>query len=681
MTKRVTQQPVVGLLEWFRPGEYERVEQVVSDVCALGVNELRTGISWADWHSPSGEEWYRWLLPRLSKNVNVLPCCLYTPPSLGLAPKTSSPPADPKSYADFIDHLITLLGEHFEWIELWNEPNNLREWDVTLDPEWRVFSEMIGGAAYWARQRGKKTVLGGISPIDPNWLRLMQKRGVLNQMDAVGIHGFPGTFDYSWDGWGPNVSRVREMLRSCGCNAEIWITEAGFSTWRHNERRQVREFVHTLEADVNRIYWYSAYDLDPDLPTVDGFHQDEREYHFGLKRVDGAPKLLFRIWANGGLEAVREAAWMGEPARLPRNGTRPVLITGGAGFIGSNLANRLLEMGKSVVIFDSLARPGVERNIHWLRETHGNRVHVEVADVRDQFAVRRAVSHASQVYHLAAQVAVTTSLTGPLYDFEVNLRGTLNLLEALRGMDVPPPLVFTSTNKVYGRLDDIALSPDSTRYEPDDMVVRESGVCESRQLDFHSPYGCSKGSADQYVMDYARVFGLPAAVFRMSCIYGPHQFGTEDQGWVAHFLIRAIDGLPVTIYGDGMQVRDVLFVDDLIDAFVLAQENMSAVSGQAFNIGGGPGNTLSILELLDQISALSGRRQNARFSAWRPGDQRYYVSDTGKFHGITGWSPKVNVTEGVERLYHWLLECRGTIPAVPVKHRRGEMDEPVITNS
>ena len=658
MKKRYSQ-PVVGLLEWFRPGEHSRVAQVLADLRTLGLSELRTGVSWADWHTKEGQEWYEWLLPRLSSEANILPCFLYTPPSLGIAPKTSSPPTDPKRYADFIDQMITRFGHCFEWIEFWNEPNNLREWDVTLDPEWRVFSEMVGGAAYWARQHGKKTVLGGISPIDPNWVRLMSERGVLSLIDAVGIHGFPGTFDYSWDGWEPNADKIRDVLRQCGSKAEIWITETGFSTRRHDEQQQVREFVNAVEADVSRVYWYSAQDLNPDLPTVDGFHLDERDYHFGLRRADGTPKLLFRIWANGGLKAVHEAAWMGEPARVVRSDERPVLITGGAGFIGTNLAHRVLQSGRSVILYDSLARPGVERNLHWLRKQHGDRLRIEVADVRDIFALRRAARRAAQVFHLAAQVAVTTSLTGPLFDFDVNLRGTLNVLEVLRGLDEPPPLVYTSTNKVYGRLDDIPLSPDSTRYEPVDGRLRASGVSELRPLDFHSPYGCSKGAADQYVIDYARVYGLQTVVFRMSCIYGPHQFGTEDQGWVAHFLIRAIDGLPVTIYGDGMQVRDVLFVDDLVDAFLLAQEKMDSVSGQAFNIGGGAANTISILELIEMISELHGRVPEPSMDAWRPGDQRYYVSNTSKFSAATGWSPRVDVQEGIPRLYQWLLERRG----------------------
>jgi CDP-paratose 2-epimerase len=272
--------------------------------------------------------------------------------------------------------------------------------------------------------------------------------------------------------------------------------------------------------------------------------------------------------------------------------------------------------------------------------------------------LRRCVERAGEVFHFAAQVAVTTSLIDPLHDFEVNARGTVNLLEALQGCVDPPPLVFTSTNKVYGGLDDVALRRNGKRYEPDAEALRRSGISEARPLDFHSPYGCSKGAADQYVVDFARTFGIPAVVFRMSCIYGPHQFGNEDQGWVAHFLIRALQGEPITLYGDGSQVRDILYVEDLVNAFLLAQERMGDISGQAFNMGGGPANTISLLELIDTIGRLHGSAPAVDFDEWRPGDQRYYVSDYGKFEGATGWRPRVGAHEGVERLYGWLREFR-----------------------
>lgn len=331
-----------------------------------------------------------------------------------------------------------------------------------------------------------------------------------------------------------------------------------------------------------------------------------------------------------------------------------VLITGGAGFIGTNVAKRLLSLGSEVTVFDDLSRPGVENNLRWLQGTFPGLVKAINGDVRDRAALDAAVVDASAVFHFAAQVAVTTSLVDPTRDFQVNALGTVNLLEALRALPVPPPLVFTSTNKVYGGLEDVSLRVRGDRYEPVDAVTRASGIGETRALDFHSPYGCSKGAADQYVVDYARTYGLPAVVFRMSCIYGPHQHGTEDQGWVAHFLIQSMRGQEITVFGDGRQVRDVLFVEDLVDAFQAAVENIEALSGQAFNIGGGPDNTTSLLELIALIGELDGSRPTLRLEGWRPGDQRYYVTNTSKFTASTGWMPRVGVREGVGRLHQWL---------------------------
>lgn len=347
------------------------------------------------------------------------------------------------------------------------------------------------------------------------------------------------------------------------------------------------------------------------------------------------------------------------------SGPRPVLITGGAGFVGCKLAARLLSAGEKVIVFDNLSRPGAERNLEWLREAHGRGLEAEIGDVRDAPAVRAAVRRCGQVFHFAAQVAVTTSLADPVQDFECNLRGTLNVLEAVRRETPAPPLIFTSTNKVYGSLPDVSLRKNGGRYEPASDALRRRGIAEDRPVDFHSPYGCSKGGADQYVLDYARIFNLRTVVFRMSCIYGPRQFGTEDQGWVANFLIRALDGRAITLYGDGMQVRDILFIEDLVDAFLLARERMKALSGQAFNIGGGPENTVSLVELLDLIREISGAAPPVRFGAWRSGDQKYYVTDSGKFRHATGWSPRTGVREGVGELYRWLAESRCAGPSSP----------------
>jgi CDP-paratose 2-epimerase len=350
------------------------------------------------------------------------------------------------------------------------------------------------------------------------------------------------------------------------------------------------------------------------------------------------------------------------------SGARLTLITGGAGFIGSNLASRLLAAGRRVRVLDNLSRPGVSQNLRWLREQHGKLLEFVQADVRDADAVQQAMDGVGQVFHFAAQVAVTTSLELPREDFSVNAQGTLNVLEAARARPAPPPVVLTSTNKVYGGLHDIALEVRDERYGPADAALRATGIGEARPLDFHSPYGCSKGAADQYVLDYARSFGLTTLVFRMSCIYGPRQFGTEDQGWVAHFILRALRGEPITVYGDGMQVRDILFVDDLVDAFVLAEQHAARLSGRAFNMGGGPANAISLLDLLGGIEELHGSKPRLAWGDWRTGDQRYYVSDTRAFQRETGWRARVAAREGIERLYNWLI-ARQVPPTAAAKSR------------
>jgi CDP-paratose 2-epimerase len=334
---------------------------------------------------------------------------------------------------------------------------------------------------------------------------------------------------------------------------------------------------------------------------------------------------------------------------------RPALITGGAGFIATNLAERLLHHGRDVILYDNLSRAGVSANASALIERYGRgRVRLHVADIRDERRLDQALNDVSDVYHFAAQVAVTSSLNRPRDDFEVNALGTLTLLELLRTRRTPPSLIFTSTNKVYGELEDLQLHRTGGRYVPEDADIRTHGIPETRQLAFHSPYGCSKGAADQYVLDYARTFGIPAVVFRMSCIYGPHQFGTADQGWVAHFLFQSLAGESLTVYGDGCQVRDVLFVDDLVDAVVGAQQRVDELSGRAFNIGGGPERSISLIELIDEIEALTGRRPAVHFAPWRRADQRYYVSDIRAFSSAANWCPKLSLRDGLARLHHWV---------------------------
>lgn len=351
-------------------------------------------------------------------------------------------------------------------------------------------------------------------------------------------------------------------------------------------------------------------------------------------------------------------------APTPLRGRRPILVTGGAGFIGSNLVDRLAGDGLDVIVLDSLARPGVRANLDWLKSRHSRRVSAIIGDVRDPAAVDEATRNCGAVFHFAAQVAVTTSFADPLADFDVNIKGTLLLLEALRRKTRPPPLIFASTNKVYGGLSDLPVRRIGMAYVPDDPHIRKHGLGESRPLEFCTPYGCSKGAADQYVLDYARNLGVPTVVMRMSCIYGPRQMGTEDQGWVAHFLISALSDAQVTIYGDGCQVRDILHVSDAIEAYLAALNRIGDVKGQAFNLGGGPANAVSLLQVVRQIEHITAHRLHLVFREWRPGDQRYYVSDTRKISKALGVSFTRPWDHGVAALAQWLLTDRA-VPLAP----------------
>ena len=335
-------------------------------------------------------------------------------------------------------------------------------------------------------------------------------------------------------------------------------------------------------------------------------------------------------------------------------GLRPVLVTGGAGFIGSNLADRLAREGHYVIVLDSLARKGAELNADWLSRRHPDRITLIRSDVREAAALRQAVADAGGVFHFAAQVAVTTSFADPQDDFSVNLAGTLGLLEEVRHQQRSIPLIFASTNKVYGDLADLALTCDGDAYRPSDVELRGHGISETSPLDFHTPYGCSKGAADQYVLDYARSFDLPTAVLRMSCIYGPRQMGNEDQGWVAHFLIQALKGEPITIFGDGRQVRDILYVEDAVDAYLAAWKRIGSVRGRAFNLGGGVANAVSLRDLVAFIEHELGHKVETRYEDWRPGDQRYYVSDRRRAETDLFLKTPTPWHEGVKKLLAWL---------------------------
>ncbi len=362
---------------------------------------------------------------------------------------------------------------------------------------------------------------------------------------------------------------------------------------------------------------------------------------------------------DGGWTELRSGNTDARDESMKASGPQTVLITGGAGFIGCNLAQHLLaETNARVRVFDNLSRRGVEHNLAWLQSLRGaGRLEVVKGDVQDARAVADAMRDVTEVYHLAAQVAVTTSIDDPQSDFDTNAVGTLRVLEAARRSTRKPFLLFTSTNKVYGSLEGVPVQSAPTRYEA--VAASFRGVTEEESLDFHSPYGCSKGTADQYVRDYARIYGLPTVVFRMSCIAGPHQFGNEDQGWVAHFLYCALAGLPITVYGDGHQVRDVLHVHDLVGAMMAAREHRRTTRGQIYNIGGGMERSVSVLEMLRSIQDHEkqlGRPLNLRYSGVRPGDQPLYISDTGKIERDTGWRPNRSLKDILSSIHGFWTE-------------------------
>jgi CDP-paratose 2-epimerase len=333
-----------------------------------------------------------------------------------------------------------------------------------------------------------------------------------------------------------------------------------------------------------------------------------------------------------------------------------ILITGCAGFIGCNLAHAWLAQGHTIIAYDNLSRLGSERNLEWLLASGGTALQVIEGDIRDADAITAAVRNVDVVVHLAGQVAVTTSVINPREDFDINALGTFNVLEAARNAPTPPILIYASTNKVYGGMEDLAIVEEPTRYRYRDLP---NGIPETQPLDFHSPYGCSKGTGDQYVRDYARIYGLPTVVFRQSAIYGPRQFGVEDQGWLAHFVIAAQLGRSLAIYGDGKQVRDMLYIDDLVRAYTLAIEKIDIARGKIYNIGGGASNTLSIWqEAGPQLERLLGQPIPVRYGDWRPGDQPVCVMDIAKAEQELGWRPEVGLQEGVERLWNWVRDNR-----------------------
>jgi len=339
-----------------------------------------------------------------------------------------------------------------------------------------------------------------------------------------------------------------------------------------------------------------------------------------------------------------------------------VLITGGAGFIGCHLAHYHLNRGNEVILLDNFSRQGTRFNLEWLKADQREGLEVIEADLRfDEEKIKQAVSQSEVIFHLAAQVAVTTSVKNPRQDFDINALGTFNLLEAVRKSANRPVFFYSSTNKVYGRMEELEVEEKDTRYQFKDLPA---GVEESSPLDFYSPYGCSKGAADQYVRDYARIYGMKTVIFRQSCIYGTRQFGVEDQGWVAHFVISSISDTPLTIYGNGKQVRDLLYIDDMIEAFAVTLKNIDKAAGKIYNVGGGTSNQLSLLELLSLLERLLNKRIEYSLSDWRPGDQPVYVSNIDRIRKDFNWEPRVSVEDGVKKLLTWVEQNRDLLKKV-----------------
>ncbi|MFQ5398015.1 MAG: NAD-dependent epimerase/dehydratase family protein [Anaerolineae bacterium] len=340
-----------------------------------------------------------------------------------------------------------------------------------------------------------------------------------------------------------------------------------------------------------------------------------------------------------------------------------LFITGGAGFIGSNSADAFLKQGHEVALYDNLSRTGCRANVTWLRRRHGERVCLVEGDVRDYDRLAAAIAGTDVVLHLASQVAVTTSVENPREDFEINALGTFNVLEAVRHHCPEAAVIYASTNKVYGGMESVRIALRDGRYE---YVDFQHGIPESYPLDFHSPYGCSKGTGDQYMLDYARIYGLKTLVFRQSCIYGRRQFGVEDQGWVAHFVIAAVLNRPIHIFGDGKQVRDVLHVSDLIRAYGLGIEKMDELRGEVFNLGGGPEHTLSVWsEFGPLLESLAHRPVPVTYHEWRPGDQRVFVADIRKAAAVMGWRPEVAPRDGIRDLYDWVQSNPALFADIP----------------
>lgn len=617
-----------GINEGFTPGEHRCAEQLLDYAWAAGFRDIRLGVTLEQWNSPKARAWFAWLSTKAAERFKVVMALYRLWPHLShrLAPAWVR---EASSYQRFFAEVLEALGERAQWLELA---------DLLGPPAWPDAS--LQSAELLSRLAGKSApsiCLGGLV-LDARWLALGRQQGLFDSVQALAFQQF------SKAEWASELAAVEPILPAPQV-LERWLTPAPIPFQHHNGiGHLVEEWAGLLSAAVERVY------LNLAAAPAEGQQQG-----CGFRTADGKPALLGRLLQCGGYAKVREAAGWGQ--RGGRSGApERELVVGGAGFIGCNVAAQLAAQGHQVLVLDDLSRPGTERNLEWLQRRFPDRIEMLLADIRDRDAVRYAVQRAGRIFHFAAQVAVTTSLKQPFFDHDVNTVGTLNIVEEACRRRYPPGVVFTSTNKVYGDLDDLALQLTAFGYAPVDALLRTHGIDESRPLKFCSPYGCSKGAAEQYVLDYARTLGLPATVLRMSCIYGPRQFGNEDQGWVAHFVRQALTGAPITFYGDGLQVRDVLYIDDLVEAVLAAANHLPAIAGEAFNMGGGPRNVLSLRGLVEQLAVLHPQAPVVHRQDWRPSDQRYYVSNTSKFQRLTGWRPAVGKQEGVQRLYRWMAQ-------------------------
>ena len=596
----------LGLTQDFTHCDEATIGAALQRLQALGIRHLRLKLQAGQCESQAGAAWLGRLLARLVPSLDVMPAL-----DLG--------------------HVAAMPA----WVQLLLP--QIR--GLVRDVEIRATGPGLRAIGAALREAGHRAVLATSAAA----LQDAGRDGALAAFDAVGIHLLPPRAGGRL-AWAAALDDVRNTAHRFNPSLAIWIAETGSLAWRDDAAGQAQCFADAVAAPADRIFWSAL--LDP----PDGAPADPAHAHAGLFDQAGQPRLLARLLA-GGMAEIHRVLDTARRLKLPAiTATRPVLVTGGAGFIGANLADRLAAEGHHVHLYDALARPGVERNLHWLARRHPTRISFALADLRDTAALTEAATRAEAVFHLAGQVAVTTSMVQPLADFEINARGTLCLLEALRQRNPTAPLVFASTNKVYGDLADIDLVRDGDSYLPSRPDLRAAGVDESRPLCFHTPYGCSKGAADQYVLDYAHSFGLRTAVLRMSCIYGERQLGTEDQGWVAHFLLKAIAREGLTIYGDGRQVRDVLHVGDAVSAYLAAWSRIDDIAGRAYNLGGGPANAISLRQLVAHMEDLLGRRVDVAYADWRPGDQRYFVADTTAARRDLGLAPALNWRAGLARL-------------------------------